>query len=260
MNDTSKIKSFFEYLPECIKFHKLKNENLAKIIFLLVLVFQIAGNFIQYGLLDLISLDDVELISSYLMTGGVSVNTNITLPSNQTIYILLAILGTIILVKLVSNLFLSVYMYSYICEIRGRNLKSADTFKGAYKHIGRLIGYNIIFALIVSIGTMFFVIPGIIAYIIFVFGYCYILDIKLTIGDALTACSEMTKGKKTQIVSVFIGFFLMFELPITLLFSGSSFGTACLYSFFSTIVSIILQRLIVLIYMDIENRKVSTNK
>lgn len=255
MNDTSKIKSFFEYLPECIKFHKLKNEGLAKLIFLLILIFQVAGDFIEYKLLNSISLDDIEIISSYLMNGMMPTDTEVLLPSSQTIYFLLIILATIFIVKLFSNLLLSVYMYSYICEIKGRNLKSADSFKGAFKHIGRLIVYNIIFGLLVSIGTMFFFIPGIIAYIIFVFGYCYILDIKSTVAEAMTACSEITKGKKTQILSVFIGFFLMLELPMLLFFSGSSFGTACLASFFSTIVSMILQRLITQIYMDLEYKK-----
>ncbi|PYG89780.1 hypothetical protein LY28_00374 [Ruminiclostridium sufflavum DSM 19573] len=256
MHDTSKIKNFFEYLPECIKFHRLKNERLVKAIFLLILIFQIAGNFVEYKLLNLLSLDDIDVISSFLMTGMMPAEKEAMLPSYQAVYILLAVLATLFLVKLISNLLLSVYMYTYICEARGKNTAaSAGSFKGAFKHLGRLIGYNIIFGLLVSIGTMFFIIPGIIAYIIFVFGYCYILDIKLTVADAMTACAEVTKGKKTQIVSVFIGFFLMFELPMLLLFSGSSFGTACLASFFNTIVSLILQRLITQIYLDLEYKK-----
>lgn len=260
MNDTSKIRNFFEYLPECIKFHKLRNEGLVKTIFLLVLVIQIAGSFIQYKLLDLISLDDIELLSSFLTTGMVATDTEAIFPSEQAVYILVAILATLLIVKLISNLFLSVYMYAYISEIKGKKLKASESYKGAFKHIGRLIGYNIIFGLLVSIGTMFFFIPGIIAYIIFVFGYCYILDIKLTVADALTACSEITKGKKPQIFSVFVGFFLIFELPMLLMFSGSSFGTACLASFFSTIVSLILQRLITQIYMDLEYKEERKNK
>ncbi len=260
MNDTSRIKNFFEYLPECIKFHKLRNEGLVKTIFLLILIFQIAGSFIQYKLLELISLDDIELISSFLTTGMVTAETESIYPSEQAVYILIAILATLLIVKLISNLFLSVYMYSYICEIKGKTLKTADSFKGTFKNIGRLIGYNIIFGLLVSIGTMFFIIPGIIAYIIFVFGYCYILDIKLNVAEAITACSEITRGKKPQIASVFVGYFLVFELPMLLMFSGSSFGTACLVAFFSTIVSMILQRLITQIYLDLEYKEERKNK
>jgi hypothetical protein len=260
MNDTSKIRNFFEYLPECIKFHKLRNEGLVKAIFLTILIFQIAGSFIQYKLLELLSLDDIELLSSFLSTGMVNTDIGELYPSEQAIYIFFAILATLLIVKLITNLFLSVYMYSYICEIKGRTLKASDSFKGAFKHIGRLIAYNLIFGLMVSIGTMFFFIPGIIAYIVFVFGYCYILDIKLTVADAITACSEITKGKKPQILSVFAGFFLVFELPMLLIFSGSSFGAACLAAFFSTIVSLILQRLITQIYMDLEYKEERKNK
>lgn len=259
MNDTSKIKNFFEYFPECIKFYKLKNENLVKVIFLLILIFQIAGDFIQYKLTNLISLDDIDSLSSFLMVGMAPSDTQVKYPSEQTVYILLATLATILIVKLVTNLFLAVYMYTYINEVKGRTLKASESFKGTFKNIGRLIAYNIVFGLLVSIGTMFFFIPGIIAYIIFVFGYCYILDIKSSIGDAMTACSEVTRGKKLQIVSVFAGFFLMFEIPMFLLFSGSSFGTACLASFFSTIISMILQRLITQIYMDLEYKEERKN-
>jgi len=251
MNNTSGIKSFFEYLPESIKFHKLKNQGLAKIIFMLVLLCQLIGNYIQYRVLHLISSEDIDKIYSTIMMPS----EETTLPSEHIIYLLLTVLGTALLVKLVSNLFYSIYMYTYISELRGKDIGLIASFKGTFKHIGRLIFYNIIFGLMVLIGSMFFIIPGIIAYIIFVFGFCYILDLKLKLSDAMTASTELTKGKKTLIGSLFIGFYLLFKLPILLLLSGSSLGAACLASFFGTIASLILQRLITQVYMDLEYRK-----
>jgi hypothetical protein len=255
MNNTSGIKNFFEYLPKSIKFHKLKNEGLAKIIFALVLFFQLMGDYIQYRILHLISSEDIDKIYSTLIMGTIPTETEKALSSEHMIYLLLIILGTVLLVKLVSNLFLSVYMYSYICELRGKDTGFIASFKGTFKHMWRLIVYNIVFGLLVLIGSMFFIVPGIIAYIIFVFGFCYILDLKLNISDAMTASTEITKGKKTQIFSVFIGFFLIFKLPILLLLSGSSLGTAYMASFFSTIASLILQRFITLVYIDLEYKK-----
>lgn len=255
MNNTSGIKNFFEYLPESIKFHKLKNEGLAKIIFTLVLFCQLIGNYIQYKVLNLISSEDFDKIYSTLTMGMKSSATETVSPSEHSIYLVLIVLGTALLVKLVSNLFFSVYMYSYISELRGKDTGSIASFKGTFKHIWRLICFNIIFGLMVAIGMMFFIIPAIIVYIVFVFGFCYILDLKLTIADAMTASSEITKGKKTQVVSVFIGFFLLLKLPIFLLLSGSSLGTACMASFFSTIASLILQRLITQVYIDLEYNK-----
>jgi len=260
MNNTSEIKNFFEYLPECIKFHKLKNEGLARIIFAIVLFCQLIGNYIQYKVLHTISSNDIDVLYSVLTMSKIPASTDATQTSEQSLYLLLFVLGITLLLKIVSNLFLSVYMYSYISELRSKDSGYVASFKGAFKHIGRLFGYNIIFGLMVMIGLMFFVVPGVIAYIIFVFGFCYILDLKLNISDAMTASSEITKGKKTQIVSVFVGFFLLFKLPILLLISGSSLGSAYIASFFTTIAGLVLQRLITLIYMDLEYKKRNTTK
>lgn len=253
MNNTSGLRRFFEYLPASIKFHKLKNEGLARLIFVLVLFCQMAGSYIQYNILNQISSEDFDLFYSALALSQAPSQKGQT--AEHLIYPLLLVLGTAILVKLLSNLFLSVYMFSYISELRGKETGFRASFKGAFKHLGRLIGYNILFGLLVIIGLMFFIVPGIIAYIIFVFGFCYILDLKLNISDAFTASNEISRGKKTQIISVFAGFYLMFELPIILLISGSTLGTAYLSSFFSTISSLILQRLITQIYMDLEYTK-----
>lgn len=256
MDNTSGIKNFFEYLPESIKFHKLKNEGLAKIIFALVLICQLIGNYIKHSFLQVVSLEDINKIYSALFTGMIPSETKTELPFEHIIYLLLLVFGITLLVKLVSNLFFSVYMYSYISELKGKDDTGFKaSIKGTYKHIGRLIFFNIIFGLIISIGMMFFIVPAIIAYVIFVFGFCYILDLKLTVADAMTASSEITKGKKGQIVSVFVGFFLLIKLPIILLLSGSSLGTSYIAAFFSTIASLILQRLITQVYMDLEYKK-----
>jgi len=255
MDNNSGIKTFFEYLPESVKFYKLKKEGLAKLIFVLVLFCQLAGNYIQYTTLNLISSEDIDRIYSVVLAGMVPYEGDINLPSEKTVNLVLIIFGTALLVKLLSNLFLSVYMYSYLSGRKGKDAGFKASFKGTFKHLGRLIFYNIIFGIMFFIGCMFFVIPGILVYVIFVFGYCYILDLKLRVSEAMTASSEITKGRKAQIASALIGFFILFEMPIFLLFSGSSLQIACLASFFSTISSMILQRLIVQLYMDLEYKK-----
>lgn len=260
MNDTSSVKNFFEYLPNMVRFHRLKNEGLARIIFILVLFCQLVGDYVQYKVLKLISSEELDKLYSSLSAGVFPTSTDTSQSPERILYLLLIVFGTSLLVKLVCNMFLSVYMYSYISERRGKDTGTIVSFKGAFKRIIPLIIYNIIFGLLVLIGLMFFIIPGIIAYIIFIFGYCYIIDLKLNISNAMTASSEITKNKKTQIVSVFIGYLLVFKLPILLLLSGSSLGTAYLASFFSTIFSLILQRLITQIYMDLEYNTSITTK
>lgn len=257
MNNTSQIKSFFEYLPACIKFHKLKNEGMARLIFVLVLFCQLVSSYVQYRILNSLSSDDLEALFSKLLMGSVASSKDIVELPQNVIYLMLILLGTVLLAKLVSNLFLSVYMYSYLSELRGKPTGYIACFKGTFKHMGRLIFYNIIFGILVLIGSMILIIPGIIAYAIFAFGYCYILDLKLNIADAMTACNEITKGKKTQVISVFIGFFLLLKMPIILLLSGGDLGTAFIACFFTSITSLILQRLITRVYMDLEYKKES---
>lgn len=256
-DNTSGVKRFFEYLPAIIKFHKLKNEGLARLIFVLVLLCQMAGSYIQYRILNQVSSEDLSLLLSALTISVTPEEANV---AEKLIYPMLLVLAVALAVKLVTSLFLSVYMYSYIAELRGRVTGIAVSFKGAFKHFGRLIVYNILFGLLVAMGLIFFIIPGIIAYIIFIFGLCYILDLKLNVADAFTASSDITRKHKVQIASVFIGFYLMFELPIALLISGSSLGSAYLAAFFSTFASLVLQRLITQLYMDLEYRKERTAK
>jgi hypothetical protein len=251
----SGIKTFFEYLPESVKFYKLQKEGLAKIIFAIVLFCQLAGNYIQYTALNLISSEDIDRVYSVFLAGVAPYDGDINLPSEKTVNVLIVVLITALLVKLLSNLFLSVYMYSYLAEKRGKESGIKASFKGMFRHMWRLIFYNIIFGIMFFIGSMFFVIPGIIAYVVFVFGYCYILDLKLNVSEAMTASSEITKGKKAQITNVLVGFFILFELPIILLFSGSSLQASCLASFFNTISAMILQRQIVQLYLDLEYKK-----
>ncbi len=249
MDNSSGVKRFFEYLPVCIKFHKLKNEGLARLIFVLVLFCQMAGSYIQHKILNQISSEDFDLLMSALTSVTTAQQGN---AAEKVISPALLVLGVTLIIKLITNLFLSVYMYSYISELRGKATGILSGFKGAFKHLGRLIIYNILFGLLVVMGLMFFIIPGIIAYIVFIFGFCYILDLKLNVADAFTASSDITRNKKVQIASVFIGFYLVFELPIALVISGSTLGSAYLASFFSTIAGLILQRLIAQLYMDLE--------
>lgn len=250
MSNSSEVKKFFQYLPEIIKFHKLKNEGLARLIFVLVLFCQLIGDYVQHNVMNL--LENIDVLYSALMTGRIPAEFEQS--SEYNLHLLLIVLGITILVKLISNLLYSVYLYCYILELRGKNSGFKASFAGAYKHIGRLIIYNIVFGLLVLIGSMFFIIPGIIAYTLFVFGYCYIMDLKLTVPDAMTASSEVTKGKKGPILNIFIGYFLMFKLPVYLLVPTSSLGAKYLSSFFSVLTGLVLQRLICQIYMDLEYR------
>lgn len=251
MSNSSEVKKLFQYLPEIIKFYKLKNEGLARLIFVLVLFCQLLGDYIQYRIINL--LDNLDTLYKFLMTGQVPQGAANT--SEHNLYLLLAVLGVTLVIKMVTNLFYSVYMYSYILELRKKESGYKASFAGVFRHLGRLISYNIVFGLLVMLGLMFFIIPGIIAYVLFVFGYCYVMDLRLTVPDAMTASSEVTKGKKNQIMNVLVGFFLMFKLPIYFLLSGVSLGAEFVASFFITISGLILQRLICQIYMDLEYRR-----
>lgn len=258
MENSSGVKTFFEYLPESIKFHKLKSEGLARFIFVLVLFCQLLGKYALYKYTQLFPLEDIEKIYQNL-TAFPSSSTDIYQPSIHILYAFLVVLVISLLSKLVSNLFLSVYMYSYIAEHKGKENGFRASFTGVFRHLGRFIAYNVVFGLLVTLGSMFFVIPGIVAYVMFVFGYCYVMDLKLTMADAMTASSEITRGKKVQIASILVAFFALFKIPVFLL-SGNSVAGVFIGAFFTTITSLILQRFITKIYIDMEYKKEIAHK
>jgi hypothetical protein len=150
-------------------------------------------------------------------------------------------------------------MYSFILEKRGKNSGFKESFRGLFRCFGRLTAYNIVFGILVMLGLMFFAVPGILAYVIFVFGYCYVLDLKLTVPDAMTASSEITRGNKAKIAGVFIAYFVLFKLTLYLV-PGNSISGVFIGAFFSTITGMILQRFITKIYMDLEYNKEITRK
>ncbi|HEX2924837.1 MAG TPA: hypothetical protein VHP38_01020 [Ruminiclostridium sp.] len=258
MDNSSGVKTFFEYLPESIKFHKLKNEGLARFIFVLVLFCQLIGKYAMFKYAQMFSMDDIEKIYENL-TVYPSSSADIYQPSIHIFYAFLLVMGISLLSKLVSNLFLSVYMYSYISEHRGKDNGFRASFSGVFKHFGRIIAYNAVFGLLVMLGSTFFVIPGIIAYVMFVFGFCYVLDLKLTMPDAMTSSSEVTRGKKMQIAGIFVAFFALFKIPVFLL-TGNSMAGVFVGAFFTAITSMILQRFITKIYLDLEYNKEAAHK
>jgi hypothetical protein len=249
MNNTKGIRTFFEYLPESIKFHKLKNEGLAKLIFLITLVFQLAGDLINYNLVKGISIDDFDSLYNSLLFGSneVSVDT-----AENFIITMLISVAISVLTILVCNIFYSVYTYSYIAELKGRDSGFKASFKGTFKNFGRILIYYIFFGIAIFTGMMFFIIPAIVLYIMFAFGICYILDLNFRSLDAMAASATITAGKKVQIFGVFIGFFLLIVLPQFLIISGNALASAFIASFIGTIGSLVFQRLIVLMYRDLE--------
>ncbi len=259
MVNSSGVKSFFEYLPESIKFHKLKKEGLARFIFVLVLFCQLIGKYALYKYTQMFPVEEIEKIYNNLTSLSSTASADIYQPSIHILYAFLVALGISLLSKLVSNLFLSVYMYSYLAEQRGKDSGFRASFSGVFKHMGRIIAYNVIFGLIVMFGSMFFVIPGIIAYVMFVFGFCYVLDLKLTMADAMTASSEITKGKKAQIAGILVAYLVIFKLPVFLLV-GNSIQGVLIGAFLTTITNMILQRFIIKIYMDLEYKTEVTHR
>ncbi len=249
IENKNKIRNFLEYLSEGIKFHKLKSDGLVKFIFLVVLIIQVAANFIQYKVLDVVSNQDIYSAFTSLVSSGSDINVQSV---ERALYILLSTTGISLIVKLVSNIFYSVYMYSFIAEKTGRDSSFKASFKRVFKYLFRLILLNICFGVTVGVGLSFFILPGIFLYIMFVFSFCYVLDLRSLVFDSMNNSYELTVGRKKSIFTVLFGYFVLIKLPQVIFLAGGSFGSACIASFFSIIGSLILQRFIVLIYLDLE--------
>lgn len=75
----------------------------------------------------------------------------------------------------------------------------ADVFT-QFKYFWRILGANILIGLIVGIGFILLIVPGIYFALRFMFTIPLIIDKNLDIGEAMKQSTEMTKGIKMQLL------------------------------------------------------------
>ena len=250
---TNKISRLSVYMPKAIKFYNLKIEFLTPLLFILILA---------------ISLSDVI----------------IPLPKSINLgYSLLFFFGGIIL-----SLANSIYLCAYMMELKEEAYSFEDILKVLGRNLYKLVILSFIYnipvmaiscfnkseylnntALQATLGGALFVllIPGIIFYLMFIFNTCFILDKNSGVIKSFLLSKRISKGNKGAIFKTIFLFNMLLLIPamfITLItisaYPNNSIITNFVFYFVLTIINFIQQRLIALMYLDLEYGSIGTKQ
>jgi hypothetical protein len=218
-----KLGELGRYLPEAFRFYNLKTEYLTPVVFSLIFLVSFLGNLIPG------------------MNAGFTVR-NISI-----------ITFTLIIVQIAYT----VYLSALLNELKGENISAGDIIKSVLKLSPRIIITSVLCAVIIAIGIVFLIVPGIIASIVLLFNTCVILDLDKGIWGAILTSKKITDGNKRDIFVIFLVFIIAAFLPVLLItmfatLSGNSLVYSFVVSFISSIISLMQQKLVALMYMDLK--------
>ena len=228
-----------DYFINFVQFHKIREEKLAIFVFLFMLL--------------IVTFQRKELfeLASKFIVGMKGVNDEGI--KNNSYY-----LGVIIATNVIINIISSIYLIAYIKDLKKEYYTMKEIFKLYFKKLPKLIIVEIIFSIMIYIG--FFLVPvntvklltlviALYFYIIYIFHRCIVLDKDTSIWRVFTESVKLTDKNKKAILYPLI-------LIITLYsFVASLFGDTVLLvvsSFGYTIVTLMKERYIGLLYMDLQ--------
>jgi uncharacterized membrane protein len=213
------------YIINALKFYELKNEKLTPFIFVILLFTGLIGGFFAEAA--------AKVENTYLYTF-----------LNFTIVLILNIASTI-------------YLHSYITELKGGIASLRKSLKLVLRNLHKILLAYLAFIAIIMAGVFLLILPAFIFYHMFMFNLCYLVDKDIRVRDAFNASRNITTGNKMEIFAIFIMFNLMIFFPLFLVIlisstTGSSLILSFVITFFSSILTLMNQRLIALLYLDLE--------
>lgn len=126
-------------------------------------------------------------------------------------------------------------MYITLKKLRGEKIEIADGFKG-FEKFGYTFLAGIIFTVIVAVGTMFLIVPGLILGALFIYMFPYMIDKKMDFEEAFRASIDLVKNNLLEhtlflLVVVLIGMSgiiicgigIVFTLPLTYIAIGVAY-------------------------------------
>ncbi|MCX7921494.1 MAG: hypothetical protein N3B21_05690 [Clostridia bacterium] len=233
MNDkqtTKRLGNIGAYLPRILKFYDLKSERLAQAIFLLIFAIQLAGNFIGVRVMgENPGYTPNNLIKMSAITGGM----------------LLAV-----------NFISSIYLYAYINQLKGRYCSAKECVWAVLKRPFTVVGALVLYGILTTTSFAFFLV----VYFMFLFTLCYIVDKKMGVAQAFSASKRLTTGYKMQMFVLVTAFKFLIDMPILLMVMSinNTLAVSFISSFITAIVHLMYQRLVALMYFELEYRDVDT--
>ena len=227
-----KLKNINYYLTKTLKFYDLKNESLSRLIFIIILVINFLGIFV---------------------------------PENIYLDIILNVARMTVI-----NLASAVYLTAYIKDLKRETYGIQECFKitgkSAFKILAASISYLITIiatiSMYMSVETMAVAvsilgIPLLVIYFMFIFNVCYVVDQGKGVAESYGASRKITYGYKRAIFFTVLTFNFILAVPLSFLMligmiTSNDLVFAFVFSFATTVVNIMQNRLTALLYIDLE--------
>lgn len=233
------LRSISYYIPRALKFYDLKNEHLTRIVFIVTLfsLFIVTYN-------QLVSL--MSIMHKKTPEGGDSF--------------------TSLIVSVLIYLSSGIYLISAIKELKGKEYTAGDCIRKISRKAFRIIIATLGYTIITNFGLVFLLfVPGVIFGIMFLFYLCYILDLGIGITESFGASRRLTKGYRLQMFFIQLVFYLILLLPALIVLTmvwllNNLLAVSFVVAFILSVISLMQQKLIALMYVDLEYGYIEKNK
>lgn len=211
------------YIMKALKFYDLKQQYLTQIIFTLILFTSFAGTFIPRA-------DKLVSFSDFIYN---------------------------MILIIVVNLAVAIYLSAYLKELKGNKYTTRECIKQVVGKASLIILASFLYSLGVFIGMLLFIVPSIIISLMFLFYLCFIIDKDKGFMDSFKLSYELSKGIKLQIFVIFLVFIVIMFIPSFILISiammlQNDLVLVFVMYFIATVINLIQQRLVALIYIDLK--------
>jgi len=231
-NGMKNLREIGEYLKNSVKFYELKNENIAPVIFCTILFSSFIGVFIptSAGLKVYAAYNALNVIIVYLAS--------------------------------------TVYLLAYVKELKGEKYGLLECVEAVLRVAPKIFFAYLIYDAAIVAGIILFFIPGIIAYVMFLFHTCYIVDKNKGIFEAFKASRRITSRRRLEIFGIVLLFNVILFLLISLVMmffvtSKNNIILSFVVVFISSLINLMKQRMTAMLYIDLEygdGNKVFSNK
>lgn len=218
-----RLRNMKYYIINALKFYDMKNENLPPVVFVIILFTGFSGTILSDLLAKSLPLEILYNIISFV----------------------------------VLNMASAVYLKAYLNELRGEVCTLKDCAIHVLGKFYKIVLAYLAFFIIIAIGLFLLVIPGIVFCFMFLFNTCYIVDKNFGVMEAFNTSRNLTNGVKMELFALYVVFSLVLYFPLLIvlviaLYTATDLIFSFILSFISTIIAIMRQRLIAMVFKDLE--------
>lgn len=221
--NTGRLRDINTYFRKAFRFFDLKNERLTPVVFIVMLFAGFSSAFLPDSStgpgLELWLYNIISLLMMYLAS--------------------------------------AVYLSAYIRELKGEEYSLGACSRLVLRYVLKVVLASAAYIAAIFSGFVLLFIPGLIIYIMFIFHLCFIIDRKKRVMEAFGASKKLTDGKKMGIFVTVLVFNLVLVLPFSIIMMlADSYNNDLIFvfviSFVGVIINLMQQRLIALMYVDLE--------